>query len=66
MTRIRHDANYAEKRRNEYPALADQLDAVWKLLDGLDAKAFKSVDPDAAAMLAKIRSIKAFYPKPVK
>lgn len=63
MTQIRHAANYAEKRQNEYPAIADQLDAVWKFIDGLDAKALKSVDPDAAAVLAKIKAVKARYPK---
>lgn len=42
---------YAEQRRNEYPALADQLDAIWKGGDSLDA------------MRKQVMAIKAKYPK---
>ena len=44
--------DYYAKRRAEYPALADQLDAMWK---GADAM---------AVMAAKIAAVKAKYPKP--
>ena len=44
--------DYYAKRRSEYPALGEQLDALWK---GGEA---------AAAMTAKIAEIKAKYPKP--
>jgi hypothetical protein len=44
--------DYYASRRAEYPALGDQLDAVWK---GADAM---------AAMAAKIAAVKAKYPKP--
>lgn len=44
--------DYYAKRRAEYPAIGEQLDALWK---GGDA---------AAAMTAKIAEIKAKYPKP--
>jgi len=43
--------SYAEKRAAEYPAIGDQLDALWK---GGDA---------AAEMLAKVQAVKAKYPK---
>jgi len=43
--------DYYAKRRAEYPALGDQLDAVWK---GADAM---------AVMAAKIAAVKAKYPK---
>ena len=43
--------DYYAKRRAEYPALGDQLDAVWK---GDDAM---------VAMAAKIAAVKAKYPK---
>jgi hypothetical protein len=46
--------DYYALRRNEYPSLGDQLDAIWK---GLDSPAF-------LAMQDKIASIKAKYPKP--
>jgi hypothetical protein len=46
------DANsYVAKRQAEYPAIGDQLDALWK---GGDA---------AAEMLAKVQAVKAKYPK---
>ena len=44
--------DYYALRRAEYPALGEQLDALWK---GGDA---------AAAMTARIAEIKAKYPKP--
>jgi hypothetical protein len=46
--------DYYALRRNEYPSLGDQLDAVWK---GSDSQAF-------ADMQAKIAAVKAKYPKP--
>ena len=43
---------YVNKRIAEYPAIGDQLDALWK---GGDA---------AAEMLAKVQAVKTKYPKP--
>lgn len=43
--------DYYAKRRNEYPSLAEQLDALWK------------GGADMAAMMDKIKLIKAKYPK---
>jgi hypothetical protein len=43
--------SYAEKRRQEYPPIGDQLDALWK--GGVQAEAMK----------ATIQAIKAKYPK---
>jgi hypothetical protein len=42
---------YKQQRAVEYPAIGDQLDALWK---GGDA---------AAEMLAKVQAVKAKYPK---
>jgi hypothetical protein len=42
---------YIAKRQSEYPAIGDQLDALWK---GGDA---------AAEMLAKVQAVKAMYSK---
>ena len=44
--------DYYASRRAEYPALADQLDAMWKGGDAL------------TAMSAKIAAVKQKYPKP--
>lgn len=43
---------YQHQRAAEYPAIGDQLDALWK---GGDA---------AAEMLAQVQAVKAKYPKP--
>jgi hypothetical protein len=42
---------YIAKRQSEYPAIGDQLDALWK---GGDAQ---------TEMLAKVMAVKAKYPK---
>lgn len=42
---------YAEKRRAEYPAIGDQLDALWKGGDAADQ------------MLAAVQAVKSKYPK---
>jgi len=47
-------SDYMALRRNEYPPIGDQLDALWK---GGDA---------AAEMLAKVQAVKAKYPKPTE
>lgn len=49
---VEKTSDYAALRRNEYPPISDQLDALWK---GGDA---------AAEMLAKVQAVKAKYPKP--
>lgn len=46
--------DYYILRKNEYPSLSDQMDAVWK---GPDSQAF-------ADMKSRILAIKAKYPKP--
>ena len=43
---------YIAKRASEYPAIGDQLDALWK---GGEA---------ATEMLAKVQAVKTKYPKP--
>jgi len=54
VTRLQaeYDAQaYKQQRASEYPAIGDQLDALWK---GGDA---------AAEMLAKVQAVKSKYPK---
>ena len=46
---------YIEKRKAEYPTIGDQLDAIWKSLDG------NTVEADE--LLAKIKAVKAKHPK---
>ena len=44
--------DYYAKRRAEYPAIGDQMDAMWK------------GGQDSAGMVAKIQAVKTKYPKP--
>ncbi len=46
--------DYYAMRRNEYPSIGDQLDALWK---GSDSQAF-------AEMISRIAEVKSKYPKP--
>ena len=52
--RLKFNSDYAQRRKEEYPDIGDQLDALWK---GGDA---------AEAMLQKIIAVKDQYPKPDK
>jgi hypothetical protein len=51
---VAHKNGYQQQRAAEYPAIGDQLDALWK---GGEA---------AAEMLAKVQAVKAKYPKPTE
>ena len=51
LMQARADTQYQRDRRKEYPAIGDQLDALWK---GGEA---------AAAMLATVQAVKTKYPK---
>ena len=46
--------DYAAKRREAYPSIADQLDAIWKGGAEMDA------------MRLKILAVKARFPKPLR
>lgn len=59
--KIHHQSDHAERRRAEYPAIGDQLDALWK---ALAAMPHGTLPPEADAMLERIRAIKDEYPKP--
>ncbi len=48
---------YQTRRQNEYPAIGDQLDALWKEL-GPGAKT-----PEAKAMYQAVQEVKNKYPK---
>lgn len=55
--KIHHQGDHAERRRAEYPNIGDQLDALWKALDG------KDLPPEAAEIVKRIKAIKDKYPK---
>jgi len=57
--KIRHDADYRQKRAAEYPDIGDQLDAIWKELEQRPL-----LVSDAENMLNLVKEIKQRYPKP--
>lgn len=58
--KITHTRNYREARCSEYPAIGDQLDAIWKALDASGIR----LPPETVAVLDSIRSVKKRFPKP--
>lgn len=52
--------DYRAKRREAYPPIGEQLDALWKAL----AANPSSLTPEASAMLAQIQAVKTQFPKP--
>lgn len=50
--------SYADHRREAYPPVGDQLDAIWKWLDT------QPQNSESEAMLAAVQSVKAAIPKP--
>ena len=52
-------STYREMRRMDYPGMGDQLDAIWKVFDGLGIQ----LDGDAATLAARIKAVKLAHPK---
>lgn len=50
---------YTEQRASAYPALGDQLGAIWKTLAKLDPA---QLDPDTLAVLRNVQAVKKQYP----
>lgn len=59
--KINHKSDYAARRRAEYPSIADQLDALWKLIDATTGAA--NIPADSATVLNAIKAVKQKYPK---
>jgi hypothetical protein len=57
--KIKHDADYRQKRVAEYPDIGDQLDAIWKQLGQLPL-----LVSETEIMLNRVKEIKQRYPKP--
>lgn len=52
--------DYKAKRRDAYPDIGEQLDALWKAIDGYAA----TLPPETAQMLEQVKSVKTRFPKP--
>jgi len=61
--KVTHYDDHRTARAAEYPAIADQLDVIWTLLDTQYGAAPIPL-PAAEAMRQQIKAIKAKYPKP--
>lgn len=51
------DEAYKDMRASEYPGIPDQLDALWKIVNGVP-------DEQAEQMKGMVQAVKAKYPKP--
>lgn len=54
---------YKQLRADEYPAIGDQLDAIWKELNARRLKG-ENLTQDADDMLGQILAVKRKHPKP--
>jgi len=57
--KLTHRKDYAEARREAYPPLGDQLDALWKALDASG----QALPPEAQQVLDYVKSVKRRFPK---
>lgn len=64
MKTIRIDADYATARRAAYPDVGEQLDAINKAIDAI--RRGEPLPADAVAVLDRVQTVKATYPKPQK
>jgi len=55
---LHHESDYRKKRAEDYPALSEQLDALWHAMD-------QGALPKAEPFYSQIRAVKVKYPKPV-
>ena len=56
--KIKHLRDYAEARREEYPGIGDQLDAIWAALKT------QNLPKETRDMLDRVEAAKRKYPKP--
>ncbi len=60
--KIQHHEDYRVRRRSEYPASGDQLDAVYKMATALRDSGVQ-LPADTLAWLDQVAAVKAKYPK---
>jgi hypothetical protein len=61
-TELDEPQTYYEKRRQEYPAITDQLDTIWKQLNHMRMEGVPLIQ-EADDMLGDILAVKKKYPK---
>lgn len=60
--KIEHVEDYRQARKSLYPGIPEQLDAIWKTLQHLEAQGI-DIGPAGTAMLSQITAIKERCPK---
>jgi len=55
--KLKHSGDYSARRAEQYPALADQLDALWHAMD-------RGELPKVEGFYGPIQRVKKQYPKP--
>lgn len=63
--RVSHRSDYGRRRREDYPPIEEQLDALWKALFKLQISGV-DIGADATDMLAQVQAVKARYPKRIR
>lgn len=63
MANLKIQVDYKKRRRESYPPLGDQLDAIWKILATLPQKKWPA---EAVAVLGQVQAVKAVIPKPAQ
>lgn len=61
--KIRHEEDYRQLRKREYPSFGDQLDAVMKLAQAMSNTGIE-LPPEVGAWIDKCQQVKKKYRKP--
>lgn len=56
------ESDYRRLRAKQYPSTTDQIDVLWKIIADL-VQDGTIKNPEAVAMLGRVRDVKARYPK---
>lgn len=59
--KVSHQSDYRLKRKNEYPDVGDQLDALWSIVTALSKG---NLPEDVQDVANAIAAVKLKYPKP--
>jgi len=60
--KIKHREDYAQKRREAYPDLADQMDAMVKMAEALQRQGL-AIPPETQSVIDRCRAVKKRFPK---
>lgn len=64
MIEHKNTKSYKELRKENYPDIGEQLDAIYKLTEALQETL--KLPPEVQSWLSDLRAVKASYPKPTE